>query len=90
MAGLAFNSALAQGTATPSADGQIHLVRGQVVNALNGLPVSRALVTINMRSALTDYQGRFEFAGFIGANTFASVRKPGFSADPDAPAANAV
>ena len=62
---------------------QTHDVRGQVVNALDGLPLPRALVSVNTRSALTDYQGRFEFAGFTGANAFATVRKPGFSASPD-------
>ena len=79
MAGLTFASLFAQISTPPSTDTQTHVVRGRVVNALDGSPLSRALVTINTRSALTDSQGRFEFAGFAGTNTFATARKPGFS-----------
>ncbi len=81
-AGLSFAGLSAQTSPAPST--QIHLVRGQVVNALDGSPLPRALVTINMRSALTDYQGRFAFEGFAGTNAFATVRKPGFSGRSDA------
>ncbi len=88
LAGLAFASLFAQTSPAPSTDTQTHLVRGQVVNALDGSPLSRALVTVNTRRALTDYQGRFEFAGLVGANAFATVRKPGFSGGPDASTLN--
>ena len=81
-AGLSFAGLSAQTSPAPST--QIHLVRGQAVNALDGSPLPRALVTINTRSALTDYQGRFAFDGFAGTNAFATVRKPGFSGRPDA------
>ncbi len=74
----------------PSADTRTHSVRGQVVSAVDGSPVPRALITINTRSTLTDYQGRFEFASFTGADAFATVRKPGFSASPDASTPNPV
>ena len=84
MVALAFASVSAQISPATSTDTQTHVVRGQVVNALDGSPLPRALVTINTRSALTDYQGRFEFAGFTGSNAFATVRKPGFSASPNA------
>lgn len=76
-------------TAASSSNLQTHLVRGQVMNALDGSGLPRALVTLNSRSVLTDYQGRFEFAGLAGSNAFASVRKPGFSASPQGVGASA-
>ena len=88
MSALAVASLSAQIAPATSTDTQTHDMRGQVVNALDGSPLPRALVTINTRSALTDYQGRFEFAGFTGANAFATVRKPGFSASPNASTPN--
>ncbi len=78
----------AQTGTTASADAQTHLVRGQVVNALDGSPLPRTLVTLNGRSALTDSQGRFEFDNVPGTNTFASFRKPGFSSNAETAGTN--
>ncbi len=81
VAGPALSSLTAQAPSSAGADAQTHTVHGQVVNALDGSPLPRVLVTLNMRTVLTDSQGRFEFAGFTGATGFASVRKPGFTGD---------
>jgi hypothetical protein len=58
-------------------------VHGQVVNAVTGQPIPRALVRFNDRAILTDHEGKFEF----GQNTEISgnfmVIKPGFAATPD-------
>ena len=89
VAGLLSASLAAQTPASSPADTQAHTVRGQVVNALDGSPLPRALVTVNARSALTDYQGRFAFANFADANAYLSVRKPGFSADANTSGGNA-
>lgn len=43
----------------------------------------RALVNVNSRGVLTDYQGRFELAGFTDSQAFATVTKPGFSPSRD-------
>ncbi len=85
--GSAVGGLLAQTSPASSSDSQTHLVRGQVIHAVDGSPLPRALVTLNARNVLTDYQGRFEFAGFTGPNAFVSVRKPGFSANPEGPGA---
>jgi hypothetical protein len=69
-----------------SASGLI-TVSGIVTNAINGLPVSRALVRLNDRAILTDHEGKFEFDQFSAASTATlQVTKPGYysSAEGDA------
>ena len=58
-------------------------IHGQVVNALNGLAVPRALVAVNSRQALTDSQGKFEFPQFADAQATVTVTKPGYSQSAD-------
>jgi Carboxypeptidase regulatory-like domain len=53
-------------------------VSGQVVNALTGAGVSRALVKLNDRSVLTDHEGKFLFDQFTGTSGSLEVIKPGF------------
>lgn len=55
------------------------LLRGQVINALDGGAVPRVLVQINSRSVLTDYQGRFSFPDFTDTQAFVTLTKPNFS-----------
>lgn len=59
-------------------------IHGQVVNALTGAAVPRALVTLNSRQALTDSQGRFEFPAFGDAQASVMVIKPGYSQSAEA------
>jgi hypothetical protein len=54
-------------------------VSGQVVNAVTGLPVARALVRLNDRAVLTDHDGKFEFNQNTEANGNVMIVKPGFS-----------
>jgi hypothetical protein len=54
-------------------------VSGQVVNAVNGLPVARALVRLNDRAVLTDHDGKFEFDQNTEASGNMMIIKPGFS-----------
>jgi hypothetical protein len=56
---------------------------GQVVNAITGLPVPRALVRMNDRAVLTDHDGRFELNQMADVQGNLQVTKPGFSASPD-------
>ena len=56
-----------------------HTVRGQVINAVTGLPVARALVHLNGRAVLSDAQGKFQMADVMGAQVFAQATRPGFS-----------
>lgn len=51
-------SALA-GTSDDSS--QQRSIAGQVINAISGSPIPRALVRLNQRAVLTDHEGRFEF-----------------------------
>ena len=56
---------------------------GSVVNAVTGEPIRRALVQLeggSERSALTDSNGHFEFAGLPAAQVNVTARKPGFFA----------
>ncbi|QNI35464.1 carboxypeptidase-like regulatory domain-containing protein [Edaphobacter albus] len=54
-------------------------VSGVVVNATNGIPISRALVRINDRAMLTDHLGRFEFTQFTPpSSAVLEVQKPGY------------
>lgn len=58
-------------------------VSGQVINAITGLPIARALVRFNDRAILTDHDGKFEFDQNTEANGNMLVIKPGFSASSD-------
>ena len=51
-------------TSNSSAASGLTTVIGVVTNAVNGLPVSRALVRLNDRAILTDHEGKFEFDQF--------------------------
>lgn len=59
-------------------------VRGQVSNGLTGVPIPRALVSINARQVLTDLQGRFEFPQFTDEHASVRATKPGYSPTSDA------
>jgi hypothetical protein len=63
-------------------------VSGQVLNAVTGLPVARALVRLNDRAVLTDHDGRFEFERNTEANGNVMIVKPGFSSSADSGPAN--
>jgi hypothetical protein len=54
-------------------------VSGQVINAVTGLPVARALVRLNDRAVLTDHDGKFEFDQNTEDNGNIMIIKPGFS-----------
>ncbi len=58
-------------------------MRGQVLNALTGAAVPRALVNVNGRQVLTDSQGHFEFPQYADQQGSLTVTKPGYSQDPD-------
>jgi len=73
-------------TSNSSAASGLTTVIGVVTNAVNGMPVSRALVRLNDRAILTDHEGKFEFDQFAAGNTATlQVTKPGyyFSAEGD-------
>src|SRR5580698_3775088 len=56
---------------------------GSVVNAVTGEPIRRALVQLeggSERSALSDSNGHFEFAGLPAGQVNVTARKPGFFA----------
>jgi hypothetical protein len=57
-------------------------VSGQVINAVTGKPVSRALVRFEERATLTNFEGRFRFYG-VTENGNVQVTKPGFSMSSD-------
>jgi hypothetical protein len=63
-------------------------VSGQVINAVTGLPVARALVRLNDRAILTDHEGKFEFGQNTQANGNVLIVKPGFSSSADNDPAN--
>jgi Carboxypeptidase regulatory-like domain len=95
LAGLAAVSAMAQvngslGTGLSSAtdSGAPSTVSGQVINAVTGLPVARAIVRWNDRAVLTDHDGKFEFGQntLTGGNIMAI--KPGFSFSADSSTQN--
>lgn len=56
---------------------------GQVVNAVNGAPISRALVRFNNRAMLTDQEGKFLFEQVVDAAGSFQVIKPGYSLSND-------
>ena len=62
----------------------VRTVQGHVVNALDGSPLARVLVTINGRNVLTDSRGHFEFPGYTDATANVTLLKPGFSQKSDA------
>jgi hypothetical protein len=53
-------------------------VSGQVLNALTGQPVSRALVRLDGQAVLADHDGKFEISGVSSDNVYVQVTKPGF------------
>jgi hypothetical protein len=63
-------------------------VSGQVINAVTGQPVARALVRLNERSILTDHDGKFEFEQNTSATGNVMIVKPGFSSGIDLESAN--
>jgi hypothetical protein len=63
-------------------------VSGQVINAVTGQPVARAVVRLNERSVLTDHDGKFEFDQNTMATGNVMVVKPGFSSGIDSEPAN--
>jgi hypothetical protein len=58
-------------------------VSGQVINAVTGQPVARALVRLNDRAVLADHDGKFEFDQSTEASGNVMVIKPGFSSSAD-------
>jgi hypothetical protein len=63
----------------PTAAGTPISVSGQVVNAITGVPVSRALVRLNDRATLSDHEGKFMFDQYSGTGSGnLQVTKPGF------------
>jgi len=58
-------------------------VSGQVVNAVTGMPIPRALVRLNERAMLTDHEGKFLFDQYTGSGSNLEVTKPGFYASID-------
>jgi hypothetical protein len=71
--------ALAQSSQAPAGP---TTVSGQVINAVSGQPVSRALVRLADRSMLTNYEGRFQFEQ-VTQDGVLLVTKPGFAMNPD-------
>src|SRR5215470_1142597 len=66
-----------------------HSLSGTVVNAVTGEPVRRALVqaaptnSSQLRSVLTDSEGRFEFSGMPESEINVLAHKPGFFSGAD-------
>ncbi len=71
------NSASGTSTATTAAP---TTVLGQVINAVTGAPVPRALVRLNNRAVLTDHDGKFQFDQNTESSANIFVMKPGYSA----------
>jgi hypothetical protein len=57
---------------------------GQVLNAVTGQPVPRALVRLNDRAILADHDGKFEIDQISDSSGMLQVIKPGFSMSTDA------
>jgi hypothetical protein len=70
------SSSISPSSATSAAPS---VVSGQVINAVTGLPVARALVRLNDRAVLTDHDGKFEFDQNSENNGNMMIIKPGFS-----------
>jgi hypothetical protein len=82
------NSSLGTGLPSATDSGAPSTVSGQVINAVTGLPVARAIVRWSDRAVLTDHDGRFEFGQntLTGGNIMAI--KPGFSFSADSTTQN--
>jgi len=85
LAGLCLPNTLAQPgggstwQASTASAGTPMSVSGQVVNAMTGLPVPRALVRLNNRAILSDHEGKFLFDQYTGTGgSNLQVTKPGF------------
>ena len=80
-------------SATPLSDSSATslTVTGVVLNAANGTPISRTLVSLNDRAMLTDHEGKFEFNQFASTGTAViEVKKPGFYFNPEGGVTNRV
>src|SRR5690349_20723908 len=72
-----------------SATSSPHSLSGTVVNAVTGEPVRRAMVqaapanSSQLRSVLTDSEGRFEFPGLPESEISVLAHKPGFFSGAD-------
>jgi hypothetical protein len=53
-------------------------ISGQVLNALTGQPVSRALVRLDGQAVLANHEGKFEIPGVTSEIVYIQVTKPGF------------
>jgi len=66
-----------------------HSLTGTVINEVTGEPVRRAMVqaaptnSSQLRSVLTDSEGRFEFSGMPESDITVLAHKPGFFSGPD-------
>lgn len=67
------------GASAPSAT----TITGQVVNAVTGAPVFRALVQIDSSSQLSDHEGRFSFSLTSASSPTIRINKPGYYATPE-------
>lgn len=59
------------------------VVTGQVVNAVTGAPIYRALVQIDSHSQLSDHEGRFSLAFTSTSSPTVRINKPGYYATPE-------
>jgi hypothetical protein len=84
LAGLCQRPTSAQPNGGSASMGASISVSGQVVNAMTGVPVSRALVRLNDRAILSDHEGKFLFDQYTATSGNLQVTKPGFylSTDP--------
>jgi hypothetical protein len=74
------------GTSNASSSATTNVVRtlqGEIVNANDGSPIARVLVTVNGRSVLTDSRGHFEFPGFADPQASVTLTKPGYTQTDD-------
>jgi hypothetical protein len=74
---------LSSGVVVSSAAASVTSVSGQVINAMTGQPIVRALVKLNDRGVLTDHDGKFRFDQVSGDGANVEVSKPGFYASVD-------
>ena len=58
-------------------------ITGQVVNAVTGAPVFRALVQIDSSSQLSDHEGRFSLSLTSASSPTIRINKPGYYATPE-------
>ena len=81
-------TSLPSSSASSTASAAPSTVSGQVVNAITGQPVARALVRLNQRAVLTDHDGKFEFDENTSASANVMIVKPGFSSSADSEPSN--